>query len=163
MAAGYWIYCWEKNNTTPRRGTTGSTLTTASAPSKLNGGLEMEKSPAKLRLVVASIPAGQTAARLPDETLEERFHRLATAWRAATSHLSSSTRMAAHPAYQEIIGLGTAAVPLLLAELARQPDHWFTALKAITGANPVAPADRGRIDRMAAAWLQWGRENGYTW
>jgi hypothetical protein len=138
-------------------------LTTASAPSKLNGELEREKSQTKRRLAVASIPVGQTAAKPPDETLEERFHRLANIWRAATSHLSSSTRMAAHPAYQEIIGLGSAAVPLLLAELARQPDHWFSALKAITGANPVDPADRGRIDRMAAAWLKWGCENGYSW
>jgi hypothetical protein len=69
--------------------------------------------------------------------------------------------MAAHPAYQEIIGMGPEVVPLLLADLARQPDHWFTALKAITGANPVDPADCGRIEKMAEAWLQWGRQNGY--
>jgi len=62
--------------------------------------------------------------------------------------------MADHPAYQEIISLGEAVVPLLLREVAREPDHWFSALKAITGANPVSPSDRGHIDKMAAAWLE---------
>jgi hypothetical protein len=72
--------------------------------------------------------------------------------------------MAAHPAYQEIIQMGPAVVPLILADLARQPDHWFSALKAITGANPsINPADRGRIDKLAEAWLRWGKENGYQW
>ena len=71
--------------------------------------------------------------------------------------------MAAHPAYQEIISLGPDVVPLLLRELAREPDHWFTALKAITGTNPVDPADRGCIDKMAGAWLTWAKEAGYTW
>jgi hypothetical protein len=36
-------------------------------------------------------------------------------------------------------------------------------LEAITGANPVLPEQRGRLDEMAAAWLAWGRENGYGW
>ena len=53
--------------------------------------------------------------------------------------------------------------PLLLRELERDPDHWFAALKAITGANPADPADRGRIDKLAAAWLKWGKEAGYQW
>jgi hypothetical protein len=159
-AAGQWIVCSEEREAARQA---GSALTTAGEPSKLNGVLGMEQSPTKRRFAVASVPVGQTAAQTPGETLEERFHRLAAGWRAATSHLSSSTQMAAHPAYREIIGLGMEAVPLLLADLARQPDHWFTALKAITGANPVDSADRGRIDRMAAAWLKWGRENGYSW
>lgn len=44
--------------------------------------------------------------------------------------------MAMHPAYQRIIGLGPEVAPLLLRELERQPDHWFWALKALTGADP---------------------------
>jgi hypothetical protein len=111
--------------------------------------------------------SGQPAVQPPpapgSETIEQRFQRLADVWRRETWHLSSATRMAEHPAYREIIALGPAVVPLLLGELARQPDHWFSALQAITGANPVDPADRGRIDRMAAAWLAWGRANGYRW
>ena len=109
------------------------------------------------------VSGSQTTAAQPAESTEKRFERLAASWRAETSHLSSSTQMAAHPAYQEIIGMGREVVPLLLRELACKPDHWFNALKTITGANPVAPADRGRIDRMAEAWLRWGREQGFRW
>jgi hypothetical protein len=97
------------------------------------------------------------------ESLEQRFARVSAVWRKETWHLSSSTRMAEHPAYREIISLGEPVVPLLLRELATRPDHWFSALKAITGANPVDPTDHGRIDKMAAAWLAWGRAHGYRW
>ena len=110
---------------------------------------------------MASVPVPATVLP-PLESLEDRFQRLAARWRSETAHYSSSTRMAEHPAYQEIIALGLPVVPLLLADLARQPDHWFAALKQITGANPIDPADRGRIDRMTAAWLAWGRANGYA-
>jgi hypothetical protein len=66
--------------------------------------------------------------------------------------------MAMHPAYQQIIGLGNEAVPLLLRELKKEPDHWFWALKAITGVDPVEPTQRGRVKEMAGAWLRWGKE-----
>ena len=49
------------------------------------------------------------------------------------------------PAYQAIIALGSPVIPLLLQDLQREPAHWFEALKAITGEDPVAPADWGRI------------------
>jgi hypothetical protein len=69
--------------------------------------------------------------------------------------------MAAHPAYQEIITMGQEVVPLLLRDLEQEPDHWFAALRAITGAHPVPPEDRGDLHKMAAAWLRWGKDNGY--
>jgi hypothetical protein len=69
--------------------------------------------------------------------------------------------MFAHPAYQEIISLGLPIVPLLLQDLEKEPEHWSYALEKITGANPVSAEDVGNLDRMAAAWLRWGRENGY--
>ncbi|HEX5726343.1 MAG TPA: hypothetical protein VFX98_12800 [Longimicrobiaceae bacterium] len=96
----------------------------------------------------------------PPSELRERFARLAAQWREETDHLSSVTPMVLHPAYQRIIGMGPAAVPLILEDLARTSDHWFWALQAITGENPVAPADSGQVPRMAAAWLAWGRERG---
>ncbi len=66
-----------------------------------------------------------------------------------------------HPAYRQIVELGPAVVPLLLRELERRPNHWFAALRALTGADPVAPADRGRLGVMAEAWIKWGKERGY--
>jgi hypothetical protein len=90
-----------------------------------------------------------------------QFDALAERWRKETAHDSNMAKRALHPAYQEIIGMGECAVPLLLAELQREPDDWFWALHAITGANPVPQASRGNLQAMADAWLRWGVEKGY--
>jgi hypothetical protein len=71
--------------------------------------------------------------------------------------------MVAHPSYLRIIGLANQAthrklVRLLLLELKNEPDHWFDALTAITGVNPVQPEDE--FDEAVDAWLTWGREKG---
>ena len=66
-------------------------------------------------------------------------------------------------AYQQIIGLGAPAIPLLLRELEREPDHWFWALKVLTGVNPVPQKSRGNIEEMAKHWVAWGKEQGYRW
>ncbi len=64
-------------------------------------------------------------------------------------------------AYQQIIGMGALAIPLILQELKEQPDHWFWALRSIVGESPIPSADRGRLPKMTEAWLAWGREHGY--
>ncbi|MFB2919181.1 hypothetical protein [Aerosakkonema funiforme] len=95
--------------------------------------------------------------------LEATFLELAEQWRRETGMMSLIMKMSMHPAYQRIIGMGQAVVPLILRDLEKEPDHWFWALQAITGANPVKSEQRGRLQQMAQAWLQWGRENGYRW
>ena len=92
-----------------------------------------------------------------------KFQSLAETWRREVKFLSSVTEMVLHPAYQRIIGMGTAVVPHLLRELESRPDHWFWALTAITGADPVKPEDRGKLRKMTEAWLRWGKEQGLTW
>ena len=93
----------------------------------------------------------------------EKFYSLAEAWRQEVRFTSSLTQMVLHPTYQRIIGMGVAAVPFLLRELERKPDHWFWALHAITGADPVKPEDRGKLRKMSEAWLTWGKEQGLAW
>lgn len=88
------------------------------------------------------------------------FHDLALEWRSADCPSSSVKELAMHPAYQKIIGLGPAAVPFIIAELTREPDHWFWALEAITGADPVPDGAAGDLDAMAAAWIDWARAHG---
>ena len=66
-----------------------------------------------------------------------------------------------HPAYQSIIGMGQDAVPLILDEMSNQPDHWFWALRAITGANPCPPEHVGDVTAMTRDWLSWGRGHHY--
>ena len=96
-----------------------------------------------------------------DSDVEEVFHKLVAEWETSVAPLSSTTARVKHPAYQRIIALGQAAVPLLLRELEERPNHWFAALRTLTGADPVAPADRGKIRPMTEAWLTWGKEHGY--
>jgi hypothetical protein len=60
-----------------------------------------------------------------------------------------------------IVALGPEVVPLLLRELEQRPNHWFAALKSLTGADPVAPPDRGRVGPMTEPWIIWGKEHGY--
>jgi len=94
--------------------------------------------------------------------LEQLFTRLAREWEEATRFINSMTEIVTHPAYQRIIGLGPAALPLIFRQLSRDPDHWFWALKAITGEDPVPPAARGNLGKMKEAWLQWGIAQGFV-
>lgn len=95
--------------------------------------------------------------------LERRFRQLVSEWKAGRGPQSSVAKMAMHPAYQQIIGLGRDAIPLLLAEMEREPSHWAWALRAITGEDPVPEASRGKLFETAQAWVQWGHEKGYRW
>jgi hypothetical protein len=93
----------------------------------------------------------------------DRFRELVRQWKAERGPTSSVKKMAAHPAYRHIVDMGKTAVPLLLAELEREPDHWFLALYEITGEDPVPVESRGRLREMAAAWLKWGKQHGFVW
>jgi len=73
-----------------------------------------------------------------------RFQELTSQWKTQSRYLSNTAQMAMLWPYQQIIGLGAIAVPLILAELRRETDHWFWALEAITGENPVFEGSRRR-------------------
>lgn len=94
------------------------------------------------------------------------FQHLTERWHLERGATSSVTKMATCRSYQRIIGMGRqVAVPLILNDLAARPenpDHWFWALQALTGEDPVPEDARGDMRRMAQAWLQWGRSNGYA-
>jgi len=84
-----------------------------------------------------------------------RFQRLKAQWKEETIYSSSLDEITYHPAYQQIIGMGPIAVPLIIEELKTSPSHWFWALRSITGHNPVPPGHRGNVKAMAADWLAW--------
>lgn len=98
----------------------------------------------------------------PEDYLIE-FYSLVSTWHKDTQTASSALEMSTHPGYQRIIGMGKKVVPLLLRELEERPDHWFWALGAITGENPILPEQRGKVGEMAKAWLDWGKDAGYEW
>lgn len=95
--------------------------------------------------------------------LVQLFREQVELWKDQTSHLSSITKAIAHPSYLRIIGLARESTEheierLLLHELEAEPDHWFAALAAITGEDPVRP--EADFDDAVGAWLAWGREKG---
>jgi hypothetical protein len=94
-------------------------------------------------------------------TLQERFQSLVAEWQEETRYLSSTTQIAIHPAYQRIIGMGPDALPLIFRQMQRAPGHWFWALKAITGEDPVMPGHAGSLPEMTRDWLRWAREHSY--
>ncbi len=109
------------------------------------------------------IPSTQTSRKLPLESLELQFRRLAAAWQVAVAYQSSSTMRSNHPAYREIISLGPEVVPLLLRDMEGNQTHWFCALREITGADPIPAEAAGNIPKMIEAWRNWSKENGYQW
>ena len=93
---------------------------------------------------------------------EQRFNRLAAAWRSETELVSKVSKRIIHPAYQKIIGMGEAAIPLILKDLSENgPDDWFWDLTSITDENPITSEIAGNMPAMTEAWLQWGKKAGY--
>jgi hypothetical protein len=90
-----------------------------------------------------------------------KFNRLSAEWRRATAHYSRADLRAMHQSYQSIIGMGPAAIPLILEQMQTSPDEWFWALHVITEEDPVPEESRGIVSEMTEAWLNWGRSRGY--
>jgi hypothetical protein len=111
----------------------------------------------------ASAHPAAAAGATDRDWLERKFTRLRDEWKSQRGPESSTTRLAMHPAYQKIIGMGPAVVPLLLRELESDLDSWFWALRAITEEDPVPEDARGDGEAMAQAWLKWGKERGIPW
>jgi hypothetical protein len=102
----------------------------------------------------------------PDNLTEEqrqRFRELAQTWVEETAFFSSTWQTVGHPAFQELVGMGEAVIPLVLAEMDKGEAHWFLVLGQITGARPFRPEDQGKIRQIEEAWRRWAREQGYTW
>jgi hypothetical protein len=90
--------------------------------------------------------------------LEVEYENLADQWERETDFESVVARKVMHPAYQRIIGMGYAAVPLILRRLQREPRQWFWALTSITGEDPAE--GQTSADGAAQAWLEWARRRG---
>ena len=114
---------------------------------------------ATVKVFILDRPQHTTQAFARDQQSEKKFKALAEQWRRDTEHVSFVKKACMHRAYQQIIGMGRDAIPLLLRELQQNPDHWFWALNAITGEDPAQSEDT--FDGAVKAWLTWGKENGY--
>ena len=97
------------------------------------------------------------------EKLDTLFAELADAWQRQTRFHSNPAIIERHPAFQQILGMGESAVPLIFRRMENQGGHWFHALNLVTGAQPIPVEHSGDVEKMTAAWLRWGREQGYSW
>ncbi len=96
------------------------------------------------------------------QDVSRRFRDLSIQWHEAGRFRSNTRTLRTHPVYSELVALGEPIVPMILEELKREADvSWFCVLSAITGENPIPASVAGRVDEMACAWLDWGRERGY--
>ena len=99
------------------------------------------------------------------EELEATFNELVKQLNRETGFDSVGKKTVEHPAYQEVIGMGENALPLIFRHMEGDGmgPHWFEALKAITGANPVPRELWGKIRAMEQVWLEWACQQGYRW
>jgi hypothetical protein len=91
--------------------------------------------------------------------LELKFKFLKKKWEDETIFMSSSSDIVMNFNYQMMIGMGPQALPFIRDELKVNAGHWFWALKAITGTDPVHEADRGNLPKMTRSWLDWLDKN----
>lgn len=99
------------------------------------------------------------ATRVRADELRVEFEALTKKWLRETRHLSLVARKITHPAYLRIIGMGEAAIPLILEALRDKPAHWFVALRATTNLDPSHLDDSPLEARDA--WIGWGIKEGY--
>jgi hypothetical protein len=105
---------------------------------------------------VSSSPVVESA-----ESLAKRFAELNATWKEETRHYSKMKTRMEHPAFRDMVAMGDKAVPLILADLEQNGGFGFLALHEITGADPVPEGAAGQIGIIAAAWIEWGRQQGY--
>lgn len=89
-----------------------------------------------------------------NRSLASTFDQLVAEWKKRALTSSSIHEIALSEAYQSMIGLGPAALPLILARVRddRSP-HWFWALRAITRSDPAYGIDT--VSEAHQAWLRF--------
>lgn len=87
------------------------------------------------------------------DTLIERFRGLAEDWHTETDMHSSIQQKVLNSNYQQIIGLGPNALPIIMEELEERPAYWFWALAAITGEDPADGTHT--MPDAREKWLNW--------
>lgn len=120
----------------------------------------------RVRLLLEQALLSQRAKKSPepvqdvDRELAIKFEALAHQWLQETKYLSDPVRKILHPSHLKLIAMGERILPLVLREVEKMSGHWFVILNAISPENPVKPEDETNIERLANAWLEWGRRKG---
>ena len=107
------------------------------------------------------LPADAVLSKTADnaDILAKEFYKLVEQWKKETFAFSSLGDIFTNDAYQRIMAMGDKALPLILSELEKKPEHWFYALDKIVGYDVAA--DAKNFAEARAIWLEWGRNNKY--
>jgi hypothetical protein len=99
--------------------------------------------------------------------LEADFFKQAEQWGRETAHMSSPLQKMMHPSYQAILGMSAQSpenrrdiIRFMLHDLKTGRREWSLALSYLTQQNPINPKDYGRTDKINAAWIKWGNDQG---
>jgi hypothetical protein len=114
----------------------------------------------RLHLVQGSFKI-RSALRRNESEAKQKFNQLALRWYRETGMLSFIRQKAMHPAYQKIIGMGREALPFIFREMQNRRGDWFWALEALIEEEEQPPARHDNFNAAMAAWLKWGKDNGY--
>lgn len=111
---------------------------------------------------IREIDARATIVGFPDFQIDERidrneFNQNYNQWLNDSIYDSLPELMRAHQSYQVIIAMGERAIPVIAAELRKQPSFLFLALEDITGDDPVPDEAEGDLRATVEAWLEWLR------
>ncbi len=87
------------------------------------------------------------------DAVRARFERDAAEWEDSSEFMSTVIDMVMLPSYQRIIGLGPAALPLIIDRMRTDPDHWFFALVAIAGKDVATGAKT--VPEATKRWIDW--------
>lgn len=96
------------------------------------------------------------------QQIKKRFDFYNSLWKNETMFSSSISEITNNSAYRYIIGLGQEALPLIIKDFKTNDNHWFYALEALTGQNPIKENHKGIISLMKSDWLEWAQENNVT-
>lgn len=123
--------------------------------------LEIHVEDISAKSVIESSEAPATAYPTTMSDTERAFQAFAKQWHDEIGPDSSLSNITGNINYLRIISLGKPVIPFILKELQREPAPWFLALRVITGELTLGKEHAGDFRKMAAAWIEWGIQNGY--
>jgi hypothetical protein len=94
---------------------------------------------------------------VPFDDSRQKFEELSKSWQEY--NFGSSIIEYHDAAFEQIIGMGAEVVPYLLERLKDGEVEWVYALQRITGHHIENPDMIGDAEKVAEAWIEWGREN----
>ncbi len=92
--------------------------------------------------------------------LEIKFLMLTQKWYEETRLFSFAKDRENSESYQAILAMGKDILPFILKEIQKNGNLWFSALRVISGENPMLPEHKGNVEKIKQDWLQWGQKKG---